>query len=454
MVGSAPTERSEMLLLTLSPEIHVKSSRTRRRFLRVLSANLQTGLERGAPQARQTVEWDRLTVQGGDLEAAARLAASTFGIQKVRLAAPLGGVALAALAEEVAERARPRVAGRTFAVRVRRRGSHDWGSMDAERLIGSLLLEDSAGVDLDHPEVEVEVQVADGRAWLVERIWDGPDGLPLGTQGKALVLLSGGFDSAVAAWMLMRRGSPVDYLHFKLDCAQSDHALAVAEQLHSRWGHGASPLVHVVDFQEVKEALRERVDSRLRQVVLKQLMMSSADRLAAAHRHHALVTGESIGQVSSQTLEHLAAIDGCAERSVIRPLSGMTKQEIIDRARSIGTYELSARAREVCDLSDGPVAVAARRRELEAANRHLPAGLLDRALAGRRVSALDGWVPGDSLVPVVGTPPEGARVVRLNGSDRVPPGGPLVLTGRRAPHVATKLHRQGRSVSLLSGSSG
>ncbi|MDP8958745.1 MAG: THUMP domain-containing protein [Actinomycetota bacterium] len=444
-----------MILLTLSPEIHLKSSRTRRRFLRLLSANLRAALAAQAPGARLRTQWDRLTIEGEDLATAARVAARIFGVQKAHTTRPVPWRSFQELGEGVAALARPQVSGKTFAVRVRRRGVHDWSSLDAERLIGSLLVQHSAGVDLDHPQVEIRVRVDQDCARWVEQVVEGPEGLPLGSQGRVMALLSGGFDSAVASWMLMRRGSPVDFVHFRLDCAQSEHAMAVAHHLHERWGHGSRPLLHLIDFQAVKDALQERVDPRLRQVVLKQLMLQAADRLAARSRSPALVTGESVGQVSSQTLEHLAAIDRWCSRTVLRPLSGLTKQEIIDWSRRVGTHDLSARAKEVCDLSDGPVAVAARHSELAQAHGRLPEALLSRALEERRVLTVEDWVPGDPLVAVVAQPPDGIPLIGLDrgpdGEVSLPPSGPVALGGRRAPWVASRLHRRGRQVWVVEG---
>jgi thiamine biosynthesis protein ThiI len=223
----------------------------------------------------------------------------------------------------------------------------------------------------------------------------------------------------------------------------------VAQELHRLWGYGSRPLAHLVDFQEAKRALQAEVDPRLRQVVLKQLMMTAADRLAARYRIPALVTGDSVGQVSSQTLEHLAAIDRASTRSVLRPLVGFTKQEIVDWAKLIGTHDLSARAREVCDLSTGPVAVAARSKQLERAVAGLPKGLVEGLLEQRHIVAVEDWRPGEALVPVVSERPAGVPLVVLNGSEELPEDGPVAVSGRRAPHVASRLHRRGRPVWVV-----
>jgi thiamine biosynthesis protein ThiI len=349
--------------------------------------------------------------------------------------------------------ARPLVEGKTFAVRVRRRGRQGWTSVEAERTIGTLLDPYGAGVDLSKPQIEVRVHAHEADAYVVEQVFEGPDGLPIGVGGRALALISGGFDSAVAAWMMMRRGLRVDHLHFLIDCFQSEHAITVTHELCRHWGHGRRAVMHVVNFEPVKEALKKDVSSRVRQVVLKQLMVAVADRLAARESYRALITGDSLGQVSSQTLEHLAAVDRYTERPVLRPLAGMTKQEIIAWARLIGTHDLSARAHEVCDLSDGPVAVAARRPELERAHQALPDDLVEQALASCQVLVVEDWVPGAPMIPVVASAPEGVPVVRVSHGYNIPADGPVALTGMRAPYVAAKLRERGRQVWVVLGRS-
>jgi len=294
------------------------------------------------------------------VEAVRAAALSVFGISSVDTVRHIEFSDIDDLARTVGEMTTDRVRGRTFAARVKRRGTHDWDSMDLARLIGSELHSASAGVDLSSPDVEVSVAVLDQEAYLVIDHQRAAGGLPLGTQDRVLCLVSGGFDSVVAAWMLMSRGCPVDFVHFSLNCAQSDHALAVARELWARWGHGTQPTVHLVEFQPVKDALYEHVDARMRQVTLKVMMAQAASEIAQQVGITALVTGDALGQVSSQTLPHLVAVSRSVETPLLRPLLGLPKESIIDLARKVGTAELSARAQEVCDLSaGGPVATAA-----------------------------------------------------------------------------------------------
>ena len=199
----------------------------------------------------------------------------------------------------------------------------------------------------------------------------------------------------VAGWMLMSRGCPIDFVHFTLNCAQSDHALAVASEMWAEWGHGMRPTVHLVEFQPVKDALFEHVEPKMRQVALKVMMARAASAVAQDEGISALVTGDALGQVSSQTLPHLVAVSDASDVPILRPLVGLPKQSIIDLARVVGTAELSARAQEVCDLSEGrPVATKASARAIDETMDRIPEVVMADALATRKSFKLADWSPG------------------------------------------------------------
>jgi thiamine biosynthesis protein ThiI len=154
-------------------------------------------------------------------------------------------------------------------------------------------------------------------------------------------------------------------------------------------------VVHVVEFQPVKDALFENVDARMRQVALKVLMARAASQIAKEREILALVTGDALGQVSSQTLPHLIGVSEAADVPILRPLLGLPKDAIIDYARRIGTAEISARAREVCDLSEGrPVATSARPNQVGRSVGDVPQALMEDAVATRKTFQLKDWFPG------------------------------------------------------------
>jgi thiamine biosynthesis protein ThiI len=386
------------LHVTLSGDVYLKSRRTQKRLIKRVLANLSQAVgHAGYSGAIKRIGTHRfeLTLPTSAAEPVRAAAATVFGIASVDTVRDVEFSNIEGLARAVGEISVGEVTGMTFAVRVKRRGYHEWNSMDLARLIGSELLEPSAGVDLSNPDVEVRVTVLDDRAFLVVDHVRAAGGLPLGTQDPVLCLVSGGFDSVVAAWMLMSRGCPVDFVHFSLNCAQSDHALAVARELWTRWGHGTQPTVHLVEFQPVKDALYEHVDARMRQVTLKVMMAKAASEIASDAGIAALVTGDALGQVSSQTLPHLVAVSKSVDTPLLRPLLGLPKESIIDLARRVGTAELSARAQEVCDLSaGGPVATAASEYAIAGTVDRIPDEVLSDVVATRKVFDLRDWVPG------------------------------------------------------------
>jgi thiamine biosynthesis protein ThiI len=387
-----------VLHVTLSGDIFLKSRRTQTRLVRRFKENLTAALIAVGHSGRsRRIGGHRLVVDPEDLdvETVAQTAARVFGVSGVRRIVELPGDDLEALAQEAGSVWAPRVGGRTFAIRAKRSGEHTWRSMDLAVRLGDILRGHGGVVDLDAPEVEVSIRVEDATAYLAVDQWRGPGGLPIGTQDRVLALVSGGFDSTVAAWMMMSRGCSVEFVHFTLNCAQSDHALAVTRELWSAWGRGSEPTVHLVDFQPVKDALLEQVDSRMRQVTLKVLMARAAETIAIDRRIEAIVTGDALGQVSSQTLPHLVAVSRAVATPILRPLVGMPKETIIDRAREIGTAEMSARAREVCDLSEGkPVATSAGRGAIRRAVYAVPELLVDEATTNHKTFLLTDWMPG------------------------------------------------------------
>jgi thiamine biosynthesis protein ThiI len=435
------------LMVHLSGEIHIKSARTRRRFRRLVLDRVRGVLKRTDSGARLIDIEGRVHVAGDTSDSLAESLSHLFGVHRITRVDPIPFEDLDGLADAVYERCADRVRDRIFAVRVRRRGRHPWSSETAQRTIGGKLYDLTRGVDLKNPEVAIQLEIYDNLAYLIAETWAGPSGLPSGSQERCLSLMSGGFDSPVAAWLMMRRGCPVDFVHFKLECSASEHATLVTHTLWERWGAGTNPVLWMVDFQPVKEALLEHVDSSLRQVVLKQLMFATADRLAERLGIHVLVTGEAVGQVSSQTMSHLAAIDTAVHRTVLRPLAGALKEEIIDRARSIGTEAVSARAVEVCDLSDGPVAVTARWKRLAEAHEGLPEGLVDDALASLEVIALRDWFPGAPFARVVDAIP--ADRTRVDPRDGIPEEGNLAICGSKGARVGSSLVTRGRDVVVV-----
>lgn len=386
------------LHVTLSGDVYLKSRRTQQRLIRTVRSNLDGALRSvgyDGPVARLGTHRFGLSPDPEIIAEVRSAALRVFGIESVDTVVETDYTTIDDLARTVAAFSAERIRGRTFAARVKRRGTHTWNSIDLARAIGAELIDIGRSVDLTDPEESVDVTVLGERAFIVLDHHRASGGLPIGTQDRVLCLISGGFDSVVAAWMLMSRGCTVDFVHFSLNCAQSDHALAVARELLSAWGYGMDPTVHLVEFQPVKDALFEHVESRMRQVTLKVMMADAASRIAQGEGISALVTGDALGQVSSQTLPHLVAVSKASRAPILRPLLGLPKQSIIDLARTVGTAELSARAQEVCDLSQGsPVATAATQEKIDSSVESIPDDVLADVLATAKVFKLRDWSPG------------------------------------------------------------
>lgn len=383
--SAAAAGASVKVLLRLSGEIAMKSRRTRSRFQDRLVRNLRDAFEAAGIEAKVEQQWSRIFVEA-EGERVLDVLGHVFGLSSFSEVEAETPAELDAIVAAGRERFHDRVRGRTFAVRARRSGEHDFRSIDVQRELGTAL-NPGAEVDLDDPEVEVRVEVREERAYLYSERQPGAGGLPAGVQGRAIALLSGGFDSAVAAWMVQRRGAEIDYLFCNLGGAAYRRMVTeVAKVLADRWSFGLRPRLHVVDFGPVVARMEEVVAGPYLQVVLKRTMYRAAALVGEQVDASAMVTGEAIGQVSSQTLANLRATEEAAgDVPVLRPLVGFDKEEIVARARSIGTFDLSSRVREYCALSGGrPVTAGSAERAREEEER-LDRGLLEEAVRGRDV---------------------------------------------------------------------
>ncbi|HEX4216384.1 MAG TPA: THUMP domain-containing protein [Candidatus Dormibacteraeota bacterium] len=430
--GTAESRRR--VLIRLGGELGTKSTRTRRKFLTVLVANAARALRAAGLHARVRQEWSRIWVDGDDVAGIREVVASLFGVHSATEVVELRLTSLDRLVGDLAALYRAQVRGRTFGVRARRLGRSDVSPQELAVALGAALHPGSAGVDLDAPQVEVAVMVGADRAWAALDRTDGPGGLPLGTGGVALALFSGGFDSPVAAWHVMRRGVEMEMVHFELGGGQVDESLAVASALCRRWAPGVHTRVHVVDLGPVVAALVQRCDRRLRQVLLKRAMYRAASALAEELGLEAMVTGEALAQVSTQTLRSLVVCEQAGRLPVLRPLIGMDKIEIIALARRIGTHQASVTVQETCSIADGKVITWPRIEAVleteELVGEEVTEAWTRRQLEGRRVVDLAEWEPPLDLgapAPEVEAVPEGALIVDVREAYEGEPVGDLRL---------------------------
>jgi tRNA uracil 4-sulfurtransferase len=352
-------------ILGLSPDITTKAPGTRKRFTRRLVHNLRAAMASHGIAARVRSAYARIHLEAEDPRALA-VAQRTFGVHSVMPCRELPVTDLPQLVQDGCALMAPRLAGKTFAVRGRVRDpSMDFSGQRINEQLGAALLPHARKVDLEHPDVTVRVEVRDGVASFFTDVLSGEGGLPVGVGGRALCLLSGGFDSAVAAHLLLRRGVALDFLCLRLGGDPHERAVvSVANHLAMRWFPGLRAQLVIVPMEEALERMRARVAPRYWQLVLKHMMYGTAEAVARRTCAEALVTGESLGQVSTQTLTNLRALDASVDLPVLRPVLADDKNRILTLARHVGTHDLSARVPEYCALEARRPSTGARPKEL------------------------------------------------------------------------------------------
>ena len=217
--------------------------------------------------------------------------------------------------------------------------------------LGGILLEKfpNLTVDVKNPEVTVTVEIRDTKAYIHAENLKGAGGLPVGSSGKAMLLLSGGIDSPVAGYMMAKRGVHIAAIHYVSPPYTSERARMKVEQLCDKMtAYCGGIAFYCVPFTELQEAIKDNCPEEYFTVIMRRLMMEIAQRIAVNDNCLALITGESVGQVASQTMSAIACTDAVCRMPVFRPLIGMDKTEIIDIARKIDTFETSILPYEDC----------------------------------------------------------------------------------------------------------
>lgn len=370
-------------------EIGIKG-KNRPDFVRQLVANIRraTGLSKDAVQ----IEWGRIYLHpSGDPQKLRERLSMVFGVRSfsVVLVVPHELERMREAAVELARRAVARGA-RTFKIEARRSfKAFPLNSMEINQELGRAVLRalPELRVDVHAPDVTIEVEVRHEGVFLCSERIAGPGGLPVGVAGRALLLLSGGIDSPVAGWMLMKRGVAVDAVYFHSPPYVGEKAKEKVLELGrvlARW-RAEALTVYVPCFTEIQVEVSRVAPPSLWTILFRRFMHRVAERIAERYGYGALATGESLGQVASQTMENLACVDAVTRMLVLRPLIGWDKAEIVRLAREIGTYEISILPYEDCCVLFAPrhPETHARPERVEAIEAHLEVprlveGALDR----------------------------------------------------------------------------
>jgi thiamine biosynthesis protein ThiI len=425
-------------IVKLFPEIIIKSKSVRVRFIKQLRQNLHTIAKKRAIKIRIDGGWDSLVVYSDDKENDHRdeiitLLSDTPGVGQFIEVSEHTFDDVHHIFELTKDVYAESLAGKTFCVRCKRGGKHDFTSIDVERYVGGGLNQhtDAAGVSLKNPDMQINLEIKNDSLYLVRKQYKGLGGFPLGSQGSVLSLISGGFDSNVASYMMTKRGLKTHYCFFNLGGA--NHEIGVKQVAHYLWekfGNSHKVKFITIPFEGVVAELLENVDNAYMGVVLKRMMLRASSKVADHFKIEALVTGEAIAQVSSQTLTNLAVIDSVTDSLVLRPLITMDKQDIIDLSVKIGTYDYAKSMPEYCGvISDKPTtsATAEKVAEVEA---KFDFAVLDQAFEDLRVCTIDKVLEARKTavdVELVNIPSITDIIIDIRASDEEE-NNPLIIT--------------------------
>ena len=380
--------------IKLFPEITLKSRPVRKQFIAQLRRNIKNSLKYNGIVSQVQGQWDSIevTMDGDEQELPARACMQRIpGIDKILTVKEHNFKTFDDILDIAESIYAKEIENKSFCVRVKRSGEHDFRSIDVERYVGGGLLQriGSSKVKLKNPEYTVKMEIRKQRLLTISAIDKGMGGYPHGCLDGVLSLMSGGFDSTVASYLMSRRGLLTHFVFFNL--GGTAHEVGVKQAAHFLWkqyaiSHGVKFVT--VPFEGVVAEILKNVDNSQMGVILKRMMLRAASKVAEDMGIETLVTGECIAQVSSQTLRNLNVIDAVTDTLVLRPLICMDKPEIITISREIGAYDFAARMPEYCGVISVKPTTRAKPEKIEFEETKFDFEVLNEAIKDSRIEAI------------------------------------------------------------------
>lgn len=342
------------VILARYDELALKSKKVRARYEQILVKNIKAMLNAdGSSYSDISREMGRIFIHSSDVKAV-KSAAKVFGVVSASPAytcEPTPESAAQLCADVAADIIQEEC---SFAIRARRAGNHDFTSRDIAVACGDAVFQKvnkNIRVDLDNPDIEIFVEVRQDKAYVFTESVKGVGGLPMGTQGRMVALISGGIDSPVAAWLMMKRGCEIIPLYLNnapfSDETTRERAMQCIEAL-QKWSPHKKFTIYEAKHGDNLLAFLSSCDNRLNCVLCRRMMYRIAGEVLKLEDAHGIITGSSLGQVASQTSQNMLAEMYGMEYPIYHPLIGFDKLEITELARKIGTFELSTKPATCC----------------------------------------------------------------------------------------------------------
>ena len=387
--------KTQKFILKLFSEIMVKGDKAKKDMINQLYNNLQTMLLAIDDTIDIKKFSDKIEVVTpiNLVEKTKEILLNTPGIDQVLEALQFDNInSLDNIKQTVGDIVIVKLKDKTFVVRAKRTGSHQFNSHEIERVVGGYLLAKSQAkrVDLHNPDITVRLELINNQLNIITKHYKGLGGFPIGSGGDILSLMSGGFDSTVASYLTIKRGLKTHYIFFNL--GGKAHEIGVKQVALYLWSKFASShrvKFITIDFDEVVAQIFKDTPPSYMGIMLKRLMLQAAQEISNELEIDALLTGESVAQVSSQTLRNLALIDSATTKLVIRPLATTNKNDIINIAQQIGTKSFAENMPEYCGvISQNPVTHGSYKR-LEKIIKAFDYSVLQNAIANKKIIYVD-----------------------------------------------------------------